>query len=224
MDVKLNVLGGKNAGQEIPVPGPKFFVGRAEDCQLRPASHEISRHHAVILVEDGYVAVRDFASKNGTFVNGEQVRGEHELKNGDRLRFGPLEFDVELAVEVGGKKKPKVRSLEEAAARTAQSGRAGSADDLDIFGLLGEEDETVAGTPALSDTQGLDATQTTAVDGEQDTEQSDRPPDEPKKKEKEKKKKGGGLTGRFGETPKPQAESSRAAAQDVLKQFLGRRK
>jgi len=223
MDVKLHVVEGKNAGQKIPVPGPKFFVGRSEDCHLQPSSSEISRHHAVILVEDGYVAVRDFASKNGTFVNGEQVHGERELKNGDRLRFGPLEFDVELAVEVGGKKKPKVRSIEEAAARSAQSGQAGSEDDLDIFGLLGEEDDTAAASPALSDTQGVDAAQTTAIEEEQEAEQPDQASEGPKKKDKDKKK-GQGLMGRFGEVSKPQAESSRAAAQDVLKQFMSRRK
>jgi len=218
MDVKLNVLEGKNAGQKVPVPGPKFLVGRAEDCHLRPASSEISRHHAVILVEDGYVAVRDFASKNGTFVNGERAHGERELKNGDRLRFGPLEFEVELAVEVGGKKKPKVQSVEEAALRTAQ---ARSSDDLDIFGLLGEQDDTVASAPALGDTQTVDTTQTAAIEGEQDGGQPDRPPADSKKKERKKK---GGLGGRFGEAEKPKAESSREAAQDVLRQFISRRR
>ena len=36
MEVKLVVANGKNVGQEIPVPGPKFLIGRADDCQLRP--------------------------------------------------------------------------------------------------------------------------------------------------------------------------------------------
>ena len=38
MDLKLRVLEGKNAGQEIAVPSKKFLVGRAEDCHLRPAA------------------------------------------------------------------------------------------------------------------------------------------------------------------------------------------
>jgi pSer/pThr/pTyr-binding forkhead associated (FHA) protein len=218
MDVKLIVVDGKNAGQKIPVPAPKFFIGRAEDCHLRPTSSSISRHHAVILVEDGYVAVRDFASKNGTFVNDEPVHVEHELKNGDRLRVGPLAFDVELAVEVGGKKKPKVHSIEEAAARTAQSGSSG--DELDIFGLLGEDDDTTTGEPAVAETQTVDMSPT-AVDSGEDT---------PKKDEKlppgvSKKKRGGGLSaGRYDQNEQPLAESSRAAADEVLKQFMGRKR
>ena len=137
MEVKLVVAQGKNAGQKIAVPGPKFFIGRAEDCQLRPNSDLVSRHHCVILIEEGFVAVRDFGSKNGTFVNDDQVRAEQELKNGDRLRIGQLEFTVELAVAVGGKKKPKVHSIQEAAARAAQTGAA-SPEDLDLDSLLGD--------------------------------------------------------------------------------------
>ncbi len=157
MEVKLVCISGKQPGREIPVRGPKYFIGRAEDCHLRPGSQEVSRHHAVILVEEGFVAVRDFGSRNGTFVNGDQVRGERELKSGDRLRIGPLEFGVQLTVAVGGKKKPKVASVREAAARTAAPAASGNADDIDITALFGEEDsapvpvgqsETEAGAPA----------------------------------------------------------------------------
>ncbi len=149
MDVKLVVIGGKHAGQKVPVTGPNFFIGRSEDCQLRPQSDQVSRHHAVIILEEGFVAVRDFGSRNGTYVNDERVKAERELKNGDRVRFGPLQFEVQLAVEVGGKKKPKVHSVSEAAARTVESG---TDDELDIFSLLGEEESVAAGTTA-ADTQ-----------------------------------------------------------------------
>jgi FHA domain len=45
------------------------------------------------------VFVRDCGSTNGTFVNNEQVAAEREVKPGDRLRVGPLEFD--LRIEAG---------------------------------------------------------------------------------------------------------------------------
>jgi pSer/pThr/pTyr-binding forkhead associated (FHA) protein len=128
MEVRLKVLVGPNAGKELPVVGPKFLIGRAEDCQLRPRSDLISRHHCALLIEDGLVTVRDFGSKNGTIVNGARVRGECELKTGDRLVIGPLEFEVSARVAVAGKKRPKVESIKEAAARTAEGG--GSTTDL----------------------------------------------------------------------------------------------
>jgi pSer/pThr/pTyr-binding forkhead associated (FHA) protein len=121
MEVKLIVVHGKHAGQEIPIPGPKFFIGRAEDCNLRPHSDLVSRHHCVVMVEEGFVAVRDFNSKNGTFVNSQRIAGETELKSGDHLKVGQIEFEVQITVTVVSKKAPKVRSVQEAAARTVQS-------------------------------------------------------------------------------------------------------
>ena len=147
MEVLLVVVGGKHAGTEIPVTGQKLFIGRAEDCQVRPQSELVSRHHCAILVEEGFVSVRDFGSRNGTFVNNQRVTGERELKTGDRLKIGPLELEVQLAVSVGRKKKPKVRSIHEAAARTVQSSHGEPKDDMDISDWL-EEDTVVPPTLA----------------------------------------------------------------------------
>jgi pSer/pThr/pTyr-binding forkhead associated (FHA) protein len=138
MEVKLLVIGGKHPGQEIAVPGPKFLIGRAEECQLRPRSDQVSRRHCEILVEEGRAAIRDLGSRNGTLVNGEQVKGERDLKAGDRLSIGPLDFEVQLTVRVGGKKKPKVHSVQEAAARTVQ---AAAGDDMDIANWLEDEED-----------------------------------------------------------------------------------
>jgi len=137
MDLKLKIVGGKNAGQEIRVPGKKFFIGRSEDCHLRPGSDLISRHHCVLLVDEGYVALRDFGSKNGTYVNNERVVNERELKAGDCVRVGPLEFEVQMSTGLGGKKRPPVSDLKEAAARTAENR---SSDDLDVTAWLSEPD------------------------------------------------------------------------------------
>ena len=121
MDVKLVVSSGSRAGQAISINLPKFFIGRAEDCHLKPKSELISRYHCAILTEDGgYVAVRDMKSKNGIFVNGERVVGEKEVKTGDKFVVGPLEFVFQISVSVQGEKKPKVESVKEAVARTVE--------------------------------------------------------------------------------------------------------
>jgi pSer/pThr/pTyr-binding forkhead associated (FHA) protein len=139
MEVKLAVVHGKHAGQEIPIPGPKFFIGRAEDCNLRPHSDLVSRHHCVVMVEEGFVAVRDFNSKNGTFVNGQRIAGETELKSGDHLKVGQIEFEVQIAATIAGKKAPKVRSVQEAAARTVQSARPkAGGEELDVGDWFGD--------------------------------------------------------------------------------------
>ena len=138
MNVKLKVLQGTQAGNELSVPGPKFLIGRDEDCHLRPNSDVISRHHCVIIIDGGYVGIRDFGSKNGTFVNDQRISGECELKTGDQLTIGPLAFSIHLDHALGGTKRPKVKDLKEAVARTAQ---IAAGDDIDISSWLDDGDE-----------------------------------------------------------------------------------
>ncbi|MCL2347685.1 MAG: FHA domain-containing protein [Planctomycetaceae bacterium] len=127
MDVKLIVASGSKAGQAVTVNVPKFFIGRADDCHLKPRSELVSRYHCALISEEGYVGVRDMKSKNGVFVNGERVLTEKELKNGDRLVVGPLEFTVQLSVSLKGDKKPKVESVKEAVVRTVEVAASQSA-------------------------------------------------------------------------------------------------
>ena len=130
MKLALVVLGGSQKGAEVAVKGPKFLIGRDKDCHLRPKSDLISRHHCVLMIEPNYVSVPDFNSKNGTFVNGDQIVGEQQLKSGDQLVVGPLRFGIKLDVAVAGKKRSKVKNVKEAATRTAQLARKESEEDI----------------------------------------------------------------------------------------------
>ena len=150
MELKLKVVEGKHAGQEIAVAGPKFIIGRDEDCHLRPGSDAVSRHHCVILIDETYAAVRDFGSKNGTYVNGERIVGEQEIKHGDHLKVGPLEFELVVNHKLGGKKRSAVHGLKEAAARTAEGKPAG---EVDMTQWLLPEPGSPA--PNVSETQRL---------------------------------------------------------------------
>ncbi len=143
MDVQLKVMVGSAKGQTIKVVGPKFFIGRSEDCQLRPKSDLISRHHCALILEGDYLAIRDFGSKNGTYVNQQRVSGERELQPGDQLTVGPLEFELVVEkVSISAPKRPKVHNISEAAARQAESAR-GTTDDstkeMDIDDWLTDE-------------------------------------------------------------------------------------
>jgi len=205
MEVKLVLTGGKSAGREVPVTGPEFLIGRSEECHLRPQSSLVSRRHTMIVVREGYVAVRDLGSSNGTYVNDEKIDDEKELKNGDRLKVGPLEFEVQLAVRVGGKKRPKVHNVQEAAVRTVE---AAGDDDLDITSWLEDDDEDDA-----------DATTVMTIDvlRQQQAEKAKKAESEKDdKEEKETAPKAGGQSG----AKKPAADSSRSAAADMLKQLF----
>jgi len=91
---ELRVATGKQMGSVISLPVGKFLVGREEDCHLRPNSDLVSRHHCVFTSDEFSIRLRDLGSTNGTFVNGERIRGQVILKEGDRVVIGKLEFDV----------------------------------------------------------------------------------------------------------------------------------
>lgn len=204
MDVKLKVLFGKNLGQELRVDGPRFFIGRAEDCQLRPKSDLVSRHHCAILVDTSGVAIRDFGSRNGTYVNEQRVVGERELNSGDRLKIGPMEFELVLAES---KKRPKVASVKEAAVRTALDA---SKEDVDVDQWLTDEEPAAAAAETrAADTETIDVAQT-VIESPKETvvaAASEPSPDQEKPAAK----------------PLPVTGDSGKAASDVLKKFFNRR-
>ncbi|NQU22889.1 MAG: FHA domain-containing protein [Candidatus Nealsonbacteria bacterium] len=207
MEVKLVLIGGKAAGREVPVAGPEFLIGRSEECHLRPQSSRVSRRHTMIVVQEGYVGVRDLGSSNGTYVNDEKIDDEKELKNGDQLKVGPLEFEVQLAVQVGGKKRPKVHNVQEAAARTVEA--AGN-EDLDITSWLEDGDDDDADVPAVMTIDQLRKKRAEeAKKAEEENADNEEEGTAPK------------TVGQFGDK-KPTTESSRDAASDMLKQFYGK--
>jgi pSer/pThr/pTyr-binding forkhead associated (FHA) protein len=235
MDVKLIVASGKNQGKEIPLSGRQFLIGRGEGCQLRPASERISRKHCAIIVAEGRVIVRDLGSTNGTAVNKERITGDRELKNGDKLNVGGvLEFEVQFTVDVGGKKSPKVNSIQEAAARTVKKA---ASDDLDITQWLDDAEQGLKPNPlvdlSLKNTSTVDqnlADTTTILlpKGSKEQEKEMKEPKQEAKKEEKKKEKEKAppvkVVGQFDRSKKPTAESSCDAADDMLRQFFGRKR
>ena len=207
MEVRLKVLVGTSAGQELKLPAPKFLIGRSEDCHLRPKSDLISRHHCVLLLDNGTLVVRDLGSRNGTFVNDERVSPERELNSGDRLKIGPLEFEVKLIETASSKKLPRVTSVKEAASRTATGTKQ---DDVDVSQWL--EGPAAAEPPVdeaeSSETREIEAADTEEINLRSTTVLQPASPGNPP-------------------APKPAAKPATAdsgkAAADVLRKFFQRR-
>jgi len=96
MKVNLVVASGVHEGKIIPIPVSKFLIGRDPDCHLRPASPAISKKHCLIYVDSGKLLLKDLGSTNGTFLNTTPVTEPTELKHGDLIKVGPLDFRIEM--------------------------------------------------------------------------------------------------------------------------------
>ena len=84
-----------SSAETYPVADFPFVLGRSDECDLPIVSTRISRRHAEILREAGAYRVRDLASTNGTFVNGQKIEVAH-LVDGDLLVIADVEFSFHV--------------------------------------------------------------------------------------------------------------------------------
>lgn len=216
MNVKLKVLKGGNTGKEVAVLGGTFVIGRADGCHLRAKSDAISRRHCELVIEGGNVLVRDLQSRNGTFVNGERIKDDCPVNSGDTIAVGPLQFELVVDHALGGAKRPKVKDVNEAAARVASAKSAVSEDD--IFGWLQEGDDADR-EERLADPKTRQYTFTSKeLKALQDAGEGEEEENGDKKKRKKEKKEPLKLP----KAPDKTTENSQEAATEMLRKFFKR--
>lgn len=78
-------------GRPVPLKSGENTIGRDPLSTVWIDLPSVSRHHARIVVSDSRAVIEDVGSKNGTTVDNAPLTGEHELRDGDQLRFGTIE-------------------------------------------------------------------------------------------------------------------------------------
>ncbi len=101
------VRSGGLAGQRLSVKTPVVNIGRADYNDLVVPDPSVSTSHAKLQRREGVWVLVDLDSTNGTFVDGEQVKGEAPLAPGAAVRFGDVQLvfeptDDALGVAKGG--------------------------------------------------------------------------------------------------------------------------
>src|SRR5256714_13850848 len=89
------VRSGGLMGQRLPVKTPVVNLGRADYNDIVLPDPSISTSHAKLQRREGVWVLVDLDSTNGTFVEGERVKGEAPLGPGAMVRLG----DVQLLFE-----------------------------------------------------------------------------------------------------------------------------
>ncbi|MBI4581324.1 MAG: FHA domain-containing protein [Planctomycetes bacterium] len=95
MNVCLVMFKDDGSRKEFPIQPGKTVIGRKEECDLRIPLGEVSRQHAVMMVDEEAVTLRDLGSSNGTYVNNRRIT-EQELDPGDHIVIGPVVFTVQI--------------------------------------------------------------------------------------------------------------------------------
>lgn len=95
---RLEFLNGEHAGRIVDIvrhsDGKDFDIGLDPACSVHLGDMLVSRRHAVLQThDDGECWIEDLGSRNGTYVNGEQLSGKQRLlKDGDKISVAFFEF------------------------------------------------------------------------------------------------------------------------------------
>jgi pSer/pThr/pTyr-binding forkhead associated (FHA) protein len=96
----IEIVEGPQSGLQVPLDVP-VEVGRADSAQLVLASDDqVSRRHARISPDAHGAVVEDLGSRNGTFVNGQQIFSPTRLGAGDQLVVGVTVLELRTPAEV----------------------------------------------------------------------------------------------------------------------------
>ena len=101
------VKSGALKGQRLAVKTPVVNIGRADYNDVVLPDESVSTTHAKLQRREGVWVLVDLESTNGTFVDGDQVKGEMPLAPGASVRFGEIGLvfeptDDAAAVAKGG--------------------------------------------------------------------------------------------------------------------------
>ncbi|RKX27897.1 MAG: hypothetical protein DRP47_05760 [Candidatus Zixiibacteriota bacterium] len=95
-------------------PG-EYLIGRTPELDFYISDRTVSRKHAKIIVNSDRdtIILEDLGSHNGTAVNGVRIQGSIELKTGDNIIFGQVEFKIEQQGETLKKSRISTTRLAE---------------------------------------------------------------------------------------------------------------
>jgi pSer/pThr/pTyr-binding forkhead associated (FHA) protein len=71
------------------------LLGRGEQADIQLEDGFASSRHARLVPQGDVMVLEDLGSTNGTYLNGEPLRGPQPLHAGDRIRIGDSEFSFE---------------------------------------------------------------------------------------------------------------------------------
>ena len=73
------------------------LLGRGDSADIRLQDTFASTAHARLVPQGEVIVLEDLGSTNGTYLNGEPLRGPQPLHVGDSIRIGDSEFTFERA-------------------------------------------------------------------------------------------------------------------------------
>ncbi|HEY4234815.1 MAG TPA: FHA domain-containing protein [Lacipirellulaceae bacterium] len=103
-------------GDSIPLLKPQLLIGRRESCDIVLRFANVSAHHCQLLIENGYLYVRDMHSSNGIKINDLRLEKgqQRRLSPGDVLSVAKHRYRVDYdPAELGAVGPPPAEDVSE---------------------------------------------------------------------------------------------------------------
>lgn len=160
--IKLEIVGGPDAGKKKRFKGVRMVVGRTPGVDLQLSDQSVSRRHIELIHSDEGTLLRDLGSGNGTRLNGTKITADTMLTHGDEIQIGKtkLRFVDELAAfkKAREEKEAKEKEKQEAKKPAAKKKAAPAADE--------GEGEAGAGEGEAAEGEGGEGESATEAEGE----------------------------------------------------------
>jgi len=92
--LRVGNAAGLRAGSAYDLSGGAL-LGRGESADIKLQDTFASSAHARLVPQGDVMVLEDLGSTNGTYLNGEPLRGPQPLHVGDTIRIGDSEFQFE---------------------------------------------------------------------------------------------------------------------------------
>lgn len=90
-------------GQRYSINAGSIILGRSSEADILIDDTGVSRRHLEIRTQNGGVYAVDLGSTNGSYVNGQRIRGEAELTDGSLITMGRSRITFRLvSAQPGG--------------------------------------------------------------------------------------------------------------------------
>ncbi|MGQ9907635.1 MAG: FHA domain-containing protein [Candidatus Flexifilum sp.] len=86
-DRPMLIVTGETISDQYQIAKDDLVIGREEDCDIVIPDRQVSRRHVRIYREEDAYFVEDLESRNGTWVNGEQLKGHRRLYDNDVIQL-----------------------------------------------------------------------------------------------------------------------------------------
>lgn len=84
----LVILNGEQEGKYFQLTKRPLAGGRDPATEVQIIDPKVSRRHFQVRLGDAGYTVRELRSRNGVFVNGKKIEGDHLLSDCDEIRIG----------------------------------------------------------------------------------------------------------------------------------------